>query len=222
MAEATASAPIGVMGGTFDPIHLGHLRSAEELAEALGCAAVRMLPTGTPPHRGEPQASAAQRLAMVEAAIADNPRFVVDCHEIGKTAPCYMVDTLGALRNEVGPERPIVLFLGGDAFLGLDSWHDWTRLFELAHLAVAHRPGFTPDDWTGRIAPRLLTQLLMRRSSSAGELAQTPAGRIWLQPVTQLDIAASSLRQRLQAGQSIRYLVPEAVHAYIQHHHLYS
>ncbi|MEW5893087.1 MAG: nicotinate-nucleotide adenylyltransferase [Pseudomonadota bacterium] len=213
--------PIGILGGTFDPIHFGHLRLAEDLAEALGIDEVRILPTGTPPHRTPAHASAGDRLAMVRLAIAGNPRFVLDEHEIHKTTPCYMVDTLQALRSELGPDQPLVLFVGGDAFMGLDGWHQWQRLFDLAHLAVAHRPGFPPETWLDRIAPALMTQLLMRRSNEPADFAQQAAGRIWLQAVTQLDISSSSIRTRLQGGQSIRYLVPEAVHDYIQHHHLY-
>jgi nicotinate-nucleotide adenylyltransferase len=213
--------PIGILGGTFDPIHLGHLRLAEDLAEALNIGEVRILPTGMPPHRTPALASAKDRLAMASLAIAGNPRFVLDEHEIHKTAPCYMVDTLTALRAELGRDRPLVLFVGGDAFMGLDGWHEWQRLFELAHLAVAHRPGFPPETWLDRIAPALMTQLLMRRSNDAAEFADRPAGRVWLQAVTQMDISSSSIRSRLKAGQSIRYLVPEAVHHYIQHHHLY-
>lgn len=214
--------PIGILGGTFDPIHLGHLRVAEDVAEALAIAEVRILPTGTPPHRTPAHASAADRLAMAGLAIAGNPRFALDEHEIHKTAPCYMVDTLRELRAELGPDQPLVLFVGGDAFMGLDGWHEWQRLFDLAHLAVAHRPGFPPETWLDRIAPALLSQLLMRRSNDSEAFAHQAAGRIWLQAVTQLDISSSSIRSRIKAGQSIRYLVPEAVHDYIYQHQLYS
>ena len=213
--------PIGILGGTFDPIHLGHLRLAEDLAETLDIKEVRVLPTGTPPHRNPTHARAADRLEMTRLAIADNPRFVLDEHEIHKTKRCYMVDTLGELRDEVGPKRPLVLFVGGDAFMGLDGWRHWQQLFDLAHIAVAHRPGFQPETWLDRIAPPLLTQLLMRRANKPGEIAGAPAGRIWLQAVTQLDISSSNIRLRIQAGQSIRYLVPDAVQDYIQRNDLY-
>ncbi len=213
--------PIGILGGTFDPIHLGHLRLAEDLAEALDIKEVRILPTGTPPHRDPTLVPARDRLEMTRLAIAGNPRFVLDEHEVHKTKRCYMVDTLGELRDELGPKRPLVLFVGGDAFMGLDGWHNWQQLFELAHIAVAHRPGFPPETWLDRIAPALLTQLLMRRANKATDLAGAPAGRIWLQAVTQMDISSSGIRTRIKAGQSIRYLVPETVHDYIQQHRLY-
>lgn len=213
--------PIGILGGTFDPIHLGHLRLAEDIAETLDISEVRILPTGTPPHRTPAHATAADRMAMVELAIAGNPRFLLDEHEIHKTEPCYMVDTLSALRSELGPEQPLVLFVGGDAFMGLDGWHQWQRLFDLAHIAVAHRPGFPPETWLDRIAPALMTQLLLRRSKDAHNFTHAPAGRVWLQAVTQMDISSSNIRNRLKGKQSIRYLVPNAVHDYIEQHQLY-
>ena len=213
--------PIGLLGGTFDPIHLGHLRLAEELGEALGLAEVRLLPSGTPPHRPPPQASAAHRLAMVRLAIAGNSRFGLDEHEIHKTAPCYMVDTLTELRAEFGSERPLTLFLGADAFLGLTTWHNWQRLFHLAHLAVAHRPGFDPDGWQAAMPDALARALAQRRTDTADGLHSSPAGRIYLHEITQLDIAARRLRGLIQSGRSVRYLVPDAVLDYIERHRLY-
>ncbi len=211
--------PIGLLGGTFDPIHLGHLRLAEELGEALGLAEVRILPTGTPPHRARPEAGAADRLAMVRLAIADNPRFVPDEHETHKTAPCYMVDTLSELRAELGSERPLILFLGADAFLGLTTWHDWRRLFDLAHLAVAHRPGFDPE--AAALPEPLVRELAERRTQTATDLHGTPAGRIFHQATTPLDIAARRIRDLIRSGRSARYLVPDAVLDYIERHRLY-
>ncbi|MGQ9686832.1 MAG: nicotinate-nucleotide adenylyltransferase [Thiobacillaceae bacterium] len=214
-------APLGLLGGTFDPIHLGHLRMAEELGEALALTEVRFLPTGTPPHRAQPWASAADRLAMTRLAIAGNPRFKLDEHEIHKTTPCYMVDTLRQLRAELGSERPLILFLGADAFMGLTTWHDWGSLFELAHLAVAHRPGFDPVTWQSNMPAALAQELARRRTEAAADLHSSPAGRIYLQPITQLDIAASRIRSRILGGASIRYLVPDAVLDYIERRHLY-
>jgi nicotinate-nucleotide adenylyltransferase len=216
-----APQPIGLLGGTFDPIHLGHLRLAEELGEALGLAEVRFIPTGTPPHRGQPQASRDDRLAMVRLAIVGNPRFVVDAHEIHKTDPCYMVDTLTELRAECGSERPLTLFLGTDAFLGLTTWHDWRRLFALAHLAVAHRPGFDPVTRQAAMPDALARELAQRRTESSADLHSTPAGRIYLYATTQLDIAASRIRGLIRSGHSARYLVPDAVLDYIERHRLY-
>ncbi|HMA11917.1 MAG TPA: nicotinate (nicotinamide) nucleotide adenylyltransferase, partial [Steroidobacteraceae bacterium] len=123
--------PIGIFGGTFDPIHFGHLRLAEEMAEAIGLDRVLFIPAGQPPHRGAPRTAAAHRLEMVRRAVAGNPRFEADAREVNRLRPSYTVDTLNELRAELGNERPLWLLLGADAFLGLPSWHEWRRLFEL-------------------------------------------------------------------------------------------
>ena len=120
---------IGVMGGTFDPIHFGHLRMAEELGEALGLAEVRFIPAGQPPHRATPSISAAHRLQMVKLATAGNPRFSVDAREVVLDRASYSVDTLTDLRQELGAKQPICLLMGADAFLGLTGWKNWQALF---------------------------------------------------------------------------------------------
>lgn len=213
-----AARPIGLLGGTFDPIHHGHLRLAEELGEQLGLDCVRFLPTGTPPHRGQPRAPAAHRLAMVKLAIADNPRFILDEHEIHKTEACYMADTLAELRAELGPDHPIVLFLGADAFAGLESWHDWRRLFGLAHFAIAERPGCHLDR---AMPPALADEFSARVCHLPADLAATPAGRVCRLAITQLDISASLIRELVGQGRSARYLLPAPVLDYIQQNHLY-
>ncbi len=213
--------PFGLLGGTFDPIHYGHLRLAEELAEALGLETVRFLPTGTPPHRVQPVASAIDRLAMVKLATAGNPRFIVDEHEARKTSPCYMVDTLSALRAEVGDQTPIVLFMGADAFAGLETWHAWRRLFDLAHIAVAHRPGDGGAHWQARLPAELLGEFAARHTPDSGILRALPAGRIFLNTITQLDISASRIRGLFAAGLEPRYLQPDAVLDYINQNRLY-
>lgn len=210
--------PIGLLGGTFDPIHIGHLCLAEEMAQALGLETVRFLPTGTPPHRARPHASAADRLAMVQLAIAGNPRFRLDEHEVHKTVPCYMVDTLTELRGELGDELPIVLLLGADAFAGLESWHQWRRLFALCHIAVAERPGY---DLARDLPSALATVCATRLTSHPDDLAGTPAGKVFRHAVSQLDISASQIRTRIAAGGSPRYLLPDAVLNYIDQHRLY-
>ena len=210
--------PIGLLGGTFDPIHHGHLRLAEEMAEALGIESVRILPTGTPAHRGQPHASARDRLEMVKLAIAGQSRFMLDEHEIDKTAPCYMVDTLAELRNELGTDRAIVLFLGADACAGLAGWHQWRRLFDLAHIAVAQRPGY---DLEQAMPPALVAELRTRSTADPADLARTPAGKVFRHAITQLDISASRIRALVAAGRSPRYLLPDAVLDHIQRNHLY-
>lgn len=213
--------PVGLLGGTFDPIHLGHLRLAEELAEALDLATVLVIPTGQPTHRQPPGVPAATRLAMAGLAIAGNPRLRLEDYEARKAGPCYMVETLEYLRGGLGTDVPLILFLGADAFQGLTTWHRWRRLFDLAHLAVAHRPGFDPTTWRHTLPPDLMPEWRMRRATDPAALRAAPAGRVWLHAITQLDISSSRIRALAKAGRSIRYLVPDPVLDYIDRHHLY-
>jgi nicotinate-nucleotide adenylyltransferase len=197
--------PIGIFGGTFDPIHFGHLRAAFELTELLGLEKVLFVPAADPPHRGSPLADAATRLAMVRAALEDEEEFVVDEREIGRPGPSYTVLTLEELRREHG-DRSLVLMLGMDAFLGLPTWHRWSELLGLAHVAVAHRPGARLPS-TGELG-RLLGE---RRAGGRDEIRATPCGRIFVHPGTQLDISSTDLREALRAGRDPRYLMPEPV-----------
>jgi nicotinate-nucleotide adenylyltransferase len=196
---------IGIFGGTFDPIHYGHLRAAWELLEALALDQVRFVPAALPPHRAQPRTPAALRLRMVEAAIAGEARFVADAREIERGGPSYTVETLASLRREF-PRRPLCLLLGMDAFLGLPSWHRWTELFDLAHIVVAHRPGWrlTGEDELGRV-------LAERRTRDAGDLHSGVAGRVHVQAVTQLEISSSGLRRMIAAGRDPKYLLPDPV-----------
>lgn len=207
---------IGILGGTFDPVHFGHLRAAVELREALGLDEVRLLPCGRPPHRDPPVASAADRRAMLEAAIAGEPGLAVDTRELERPGPSYMVDTLASLRAELGPRAPLCLLVGSDAFAGLDRWHEWRRIPELAHLVVARRPGADLPG-TGAVAELLAA----RRVPEVAALRARPAGRILIQPVTLLDISATRIRALLAAGRSVRYLLPEAVLEIVRARRLY-
>jgi nicotinate-nucleotide adenylyltransferase len=216
---ASAQPPIGILGGTFDPIHFGHLRLAEETADSCGLESVLMIPAGAPAHRGEPRVSALQRLEMAQLAVLGNPRLRVDGREVARPAPSYTVDTLTELRAELGDARSICLLLGADAFAQLPAWSRWERLFELAHIVVATRPGHTRD---ARLPPPLRAQLDARLASSAQALRGQCAGAILRIEITALDISASGIRACLGAGASPRYLLPEAVLDYIQRHDLYT
>ncbi|HMA11636.1 MAG TPA: nicotinate-nucleotide adenylyltransferase [Steroidobacteraceae bacterium] len=207
--------PIGIFGGTFDPIHFGHLRLAEEMAEAIGLDRVLFIPAGQPPHRGAPRTAAAHRLEMVRRAVAGNPRFEADAREVNRPCPSYTVDTLSELRAELGNERPLWLLLGADAFLGLPSWHEWRRLFELAHIAVAARPG--TQLLTSDAMPEELKNEVLPRRAAAG-----PAGSVQLLQTTPLDISATAIRDTLAGHGSARYLLPDAVLDYIHEHQLYA
>jgi nicotinate-nucleotide adenylyltransferase len=211
--------PIGIFGGTFDPIHFGHLRLAEEMAEGLGLSQVRFIPAGQPPHRGAPRTAASHRLEMARRAIAGNPRFAVDAREVQRPDPSYTVDTLTALRAELGDEQPLWLLLGADAFLGLPSWHKWRRLFELANIAVAARPGAQLLQ-TDRMSDELKHEV-SQRQQAAGSVA-SPAGSVLLQQMTPLDISATVIRDTLARHGSARYLLPDTVLDYIHEHQLYT
>ncbi|HJX58643.1 MAG TPA: nicotinate-nucleotide adenylyltransferase [Thiobacillus sp.] len=209
---------IGVFGGTFDPIHFGHLRLAEEMADALDLERVLFIPAGLPPHRGAPRTAATHRLEMVRRAIAGNPRFAVDAREVESPRPSYTVDTLAALRAELGFEQPLWLLLGGDAFLGLPSWHEWRQLFGLAHIAVAARPGarLLQSD----AMPEILKKEVSQRQPTDGPVSG-PAGSVLLRATTPLDISATAIRDTLARHGSARYLLPDAVLDYIYEHQLY-
>jgi len=210
---------IGILGGTFDPIHFGHLRMAEEVAQQLDLFEVRFVPSGKPWHRDTPGAAPAQRLAMVRCATEGNPRFVVDEREVRNDAPGYTVETLTSLREELGQIQPLCLLLGADAFLGLPTWHDWRRLFELAHVVVVHRPGFSLLHEQMDFALR--EEFERRQCVDLSNLHCLPGGRIATCPITPLAISSTAIRTEIKAGRSPRYLLPVAVLDYIQKQNLY-
>ncbi len=213
-------APLGLLGGTFDPVHYGHLELAREVRSALGLEAVRLMPAGDPPHRGA-LAPAAHRLAMVELALADYPDLEVDAREIHRPGPSYTVATLAELRSEA-PARPLALIVGDDAFAGLPTWHRWHDLFDLAHFIVVARPGTS----RGRALPPALASEWERRvTRDPRMLSQPQGGAIFAQPITPHDISASAIRADLARGPdglaAVRGLLPPAVLAYIDRNQLY-
>lgn len=197
--------PIGIFGGTFDPIHFGHLRTGFELWQELGLGELRWLPTGNPGHREPPIADPGLRLAMVRAAVADQPGFVVDDREVRRVGVSYTVDTLTELRAEL-PGRPVCLIVGMDAFLGLPGWHRWREIMTLAHVVVAHRPG-----WKAPTSGPLGELMVDHGTGSVRDLHSAPAGRIYVHGVTQLEISSTDLRQIITTGRDPRFLVPDAV-----------
>jgi len=215
-----SSAPIGILGGTFDPIHFGHLRLAEEMLELANLRQIRFIPTGTPPHREAPKTPALHRSAMVQLAIASQPAFVLDEREVNRAAPCYTVDTLRELRAELGAAQPLCLLMGGDAFLQLHTWHEWEQLFELAHIVVGYRPGFTLEERI-HTATSELRQHYQQRLCSVEALSQQSCGGITELAIPKLEISATDIRRRVAEGRTIRYLLPSAVANYIHQHHLY-
>jgi nicotinate-nucleotide adenylyltransferase len=204
------TAPLGIFGGTFDPVHYGHLRTAFELLSVLRLQEMRFVPAGDPPHRDTPLAAAELRLEFVREATGDQPGFVVDARELSRRGPSYSVLTLTELRAEY-PLTPLCLCIGMDAFLGLPQWHRWQEIIGLAHIVVAHRPGWQVPR-NGPLGELLAT----RATASIDDLHATVAGRIYVHAVTQLEISSSGLRELLAAGHDPRYLVPDAVCARIR------
>lgn len=211
--------PLGLFGGTFDPVHYGHLRLAEESVAHLGLGGVRWMPAGQPPHRGTPQVTAADRLAMVRLATAGNPSFSVDAAEVEAAEPSYTVHTLERLRRELGEQTPLVLLVGADAFAGLATWHRWRDIFGLAHVAVSHRPGFPVE--LASLPDEVAAEYAARRLADAGQLGDATGGGVVTFAMTQLAISATQIRKLLANGLSARYLLPDSVLDYIQTHSLY-
>jgi nicotinate-nucleotide adenylyltransferase len=206
---------IGILGGTFDPIHYGHLRIALDVMQSLALEEVRFIPLHEPSHREQPHSTPQQRLTMVEAAIAGQPGFRVDNRELKREGPSYTVDTLRSLREELG-DTPICLLLGTDAFLGLPDWHKPEELLTLAHVVVMQRPCETEPH-----SKRLDILVEGRHADNPDELEATPGGRVLFQTVTQLEISATAIRQMIQRGDSPRFLLPDAVLNTIQDQGLY-
>ncbi|MGZ8927309.1 MAG: nicotinate-nucleotide adenylyltransferase [Methylobacter sp.] len=207
---------IGIFGGTFDPIHYGHLRSALEVKDIFGLNEVRLIPCASPPHREQPAVSAEMRLQMLTLAIKNQPGLKIDTRELDRhkasdQTPSYMVDTLKSLRQEFSTE-PLLLFIGTDAFKHLTSWHQWQQLFDYAHIVVMTRPGFETQE---------LNDFFKARLAEAKELAQASAGKLCFQQVTQLDISATAIRAMIADKQNPGFLLPDAVIEYIKQHKLY-
>ena len=197
----TTNKPLALFGGTFDPVHLGHLNVAWEAAELLD-AEVRLLPASVPPHREAPVASAAQRVAILRAALQGQSRLTLDTRELDRAGPSWTIDTLHELRAEQG-ERPLVLLLGADAFAGLATWHRWHDLFDVAHIGVLSRPGVS-----ARLPDELEREVADRRVAEASDLRALPAGKVIELAVTPLEISATRIRELLAAGRDPRYLLP--------------
>lgn len=206
---------IGLFGGTFDPVHYGHLRAALEARDKLGLDSINLVPAGTPPHRDPPVAEGRHRLEMLRLALDGSPRFRVDDREIRRGGPSYMVDTLAGLRDECG-DAPLILLIGQDAANNLDTWHQWRRLFELAHLAVMRRPD-AATRYRGELGEMMQERLVEKPAGLMG----TAAGRVVQLEITQLEISATAIRQSFSSGTSPRFLLPDSVISYIRRHQLY-
>jgi len=216
-----AESPVALLGGTFDPVHYGHLRLADELQRALDLPDLRLVPSGDPPHRGAPHAAAADRVAMLELARREFPRLAIDAREIARTGKSYTVLTLESLRAE-NAARPLAWIVGADALLGLPTWHRWRELFALAHLIVVGRPGVALDT---AIPAALLPEWRARLSGDPAVLRTRPAGAIYRHDVTPQPISATAIRAELARGPdgmaAVRGLLPRDVLTYIARNGLY-
>lgn len=204
---------IGILGGTFDPIHFGHLRPALELVEQLQMEEIRFIPSANPPHRWQPEVEANHRLEMVKIAVDAIDKFIVDDREYHRDGASYSVDTLQSIRQEIN-NKPLCLLLGHDAFLSFTTWKNWQKILTLCHLVVSKRPGYEIDinehEW---IKDRLI--------DNTNELSQSQAGKVIFCGVTQLDISATEIRKTLKAKKSCEFLTPRSVCNYINEHKLY-
>jgi nicotinate-nucleotide adenylyltransferase len=209
---------IGIYGGTFDPVHFGHLRPALDVHEGIGLEQVRFIPCGQPPHRQQPVASAEQRMAMVSLAVSEQPGFVVDDREISRGGTSYMVDTLASLKQEK-PDKKFCLILGMDAFIEFEQWKRWQEILQMVSLVVTHRPNAEFD--SVKTSHALNEYLVNHRQDDIDAFLEASAGNILFYPVTQLDISSTMVRNCIRDGKNIRYLLPQVVTDYIRQNGIY-
>lgn len=200
---------IGIFGGTFDPVHFGHIKPALSVKQSLGLEQLRFIPNRLPPHREQPWLDVDQRLDLLKAALADVEDAVIDRRELDREGPSYMVDTLRSLQQAF-PSETLVLIIGMDAFLGIPRWHEWRALFDLCHVVVTMRPGFSPASIETSMDPDDYRFLSLRMTEDDSQLMTQTCGQILLKSVPQLDISSTEIRRRLRAGQDVCELMPAA------------
>jgi nicotinate-nucleotide adenylyltransferase len=207
---------IGILGGTFDPVHYGHLRLALDVKEHYALDEVRLMPCKIPPHKTQLVASEQQRLNMLQLAILNEPSLTLDTRELHRAGPSYTIDTLTSLRTEFGTEHALCLIMGFDAFLSLPTWHRFDELIGLAHLIVMQRPGFDMAS-LGQMRDFYQTHCAV----TPAQLRQQPSGLVSLFAARQMAISASEIREKIRERHSVRYLLPDSVWDYIDVHDLY-
>ncbi len=203
---------IGIYGGTFNPVHHGHLRTALEVSEQFNLGQLRLIPCRLPAHRQIPEVSAELRFSMLQLAIANSPGLQIDRRELDRVGPSYMVDTLESIALE-NPKASLILFIGADAFSGLEQWHCWQRLFEFAHIVVMTRPNYAK--------PKLSAFLSCRLCHDQQQLFRTSNGQLYFQTVTALDISATTIRSLIASHRNPQFLLPDSVIEFIRDHQLY-
>ncbi|MES2636364.1 MAG: nicotinate-nucleotide adenylyltransferase [Pseudomonadota bacterium] len=210
---------IGILGGTFNPIHFGHLRMAQEIADALELNEVRFIPAANPPHKDPPQVSAKNRAAMVQLSIADNPLFRLDTRELNREGASYTIDTLISLRSEVHAEATLCLMMGSDAFTKLNTWHRWQEILDYCHIVLVQRPATSANQ--APLADELALLLQNHYTETVNDLSSQNAGFIHMQAITALNISSTAIRNTCKLKQSPRYLMPQSVANYIVKSQLY-
>lgn len=208
--------PKVIFGGTFDPVHFGHLRSALELAQWLGNESIDLVPTKDPVHKEAAAAAASQRIEMLNLACDSEPLLQVNDIEIRSNSPSYTVFTLRSIRKQIGEKRSLILVMGMDAFLSLQTWHDWQDLPLLAHLLIVQRPGYHP-----LLNAELQALVDAHQTNSREKLLASSSGSLMFHELTPLGISATQIRNQIEFGASPRYLLPDAVWEYIQEKKLY-
>lgn len=212
---------IGLLGGTFNPIHNGHLYLAEQLQLVLKLDEVRFIPSAMPALKAAPEVSAEQRAEMVNCAIAGNPHFKLEPLELARAGKSYTIDTLLALRATLGAEVSLCWLIGSDAFKNLPAWHRWTELLNYCHFVVVQRPGARELSDPVDVVPALQTLIQQHITHYAQDLQRLPHGKILMQEIQALDISSTHIRQQLAAGKDVHTQVPANVLTYIQQYHLY-
>jgi len=212
---------VGIFGGTFDPIHYGHLQVAEEVIEAVGLHKMYFIPAGVPRLRYAPIASPQHRAEIVRIAIQGNSRFILDEREIYRDGVSYSVDSLRELKQELGKKVILCFVIGADAFIKLDEWNSWRELFNLCHFIIAARPGYVLTSNHDVLPKELKEECSQRWVSSVDSLRSATSGMIFVAPTTMLDISATIIRARIAAGKSVRYLIPDAALSHIAASQLY-
>lgn len=213
---------IGLYGGTFDPIHYGHLRIAEELVENLQLDELRFLPAGQPRLRNQPIASRHQRCIMLNKALKNNTKFRLDTREMKEVGESYSVETLKKLNQEASKRRVAFCFIvGADAFIKLPNWHCWRDLFELCHLIVVNRPGFDLINNRANLPHELTMECQDRWVEQVDLLKESASGYVYCASTTPFAISATFIRHAILNGKSVRYLLPDSVLNYIYRYHVY-
>ncbi len=210
---------VALLGGSFDPVHHGHVALAALFAKLIRPDQLRVIPAGNPWQKSALKASAEQRSAMLELAFESaGLAIALDRQEIERKTPTYTIDTLRNVRAELGPDASIVFLMGADQLQHLDTWRDWRELFNLAHIGVAARPGYSLAE---AALPAAVATELQQRQASLEQLRNTPSGHMYLAQALDVDISSTQVRAALQRGDEAGSLIPRVVLDYIQQHNLY-